>query len=146
MKTVFLGIIIVLLNFISISQTNVIALKSRSGKLDQLQNEKGNFGLPSREIDSIIYIGQGCVVEVSHHFKPYYNHDTICDHYLLKEKNYNIKALKKLYPDHVKFLNFDLRKKEEKRLKQNPFKNSVPYFIAFVVLTGVGFFGYQTKR
>ncbi|MCH2231511.1 MAG: hypothetical protein MK105_14325 [Crocinitomicaceae bacterium] len=64
-----------------ISQTNIISNKSHSGNLAEVNLEKDNFGMPAIEIDSIIYHGNNCIIEVSTHvYKGSSIKDTVCDH------------------------------------------------------------------
>lgn len=147
MKTILTSLVIAFAIQLSFGQTDVIALKSHSGTLDQLDSKEGNFGLPPREVDSIIYIGQGCIVEVSHHFQPYYERDTMCDNYLMKEYDYDVTELKKMYPAHVKFVNFEMREKEQKQeRKRRPFKNSIPFILAGLLVGGAGIYRQRNKK
>ncbi|MFT5858054.1 MAG: hypothetical protein ACI865_000138 [Flavobacteriaceae bacterium] len=107
------------------SQTDIIAARSHASSINQL-TENDNFGIPSRSIDSIIYIGNGCIVEDA----DWYGRDTICDHPLFVENEFDEEKLKELYPDHVVFKGFS---KSEKKKADS--QNSVSWFIALLGLS-----------
>ena len=120
-----LSIGILTLIFSAAAQTDIIATRSHSSDLN-LSIEIGNFGLPSRSIDSIIYIGNGCIVEDAN----WYGRDTICDHPLFLENEFDEKKLKELYPGYVVFKGFS---KSEKKKSDN--QNSISWFIALLGLS-----------
>lgn len=85
-------ILSILTLFIGVSltaQTNIIANKSHSGDLNLLNYETANFGLDgSMLIDSVIYIGGDCIVEVRNAWGNFQSRDTICDNFYFKEHGY----------------------------------------------------------
>lgn len=112
-------------SFSAISQTDIIAARSHSNT-ELSSSEVDNYGLPSRSIDSIIYIGNGCIVERAF----MYVNDTLCDHPLFVENNFDLKKLKKLYPSNVVFVGFT--KSEKRELDK---QNSMSWFAAIIGLS-----------
>ncbi len=106
------------------AQTDIIAARSHSSS--EFSTENDNYGLPSRSIDSIIYIGNGCIIEDAN----WHGRDTFCDHPVFVENDYDLKKLKELYPSYVVFVGFS--KSEKKRLDK---QNSMPWFIALIGLS-----------
>jgi len=119
MKTQKLLIVLFLLSFCftCFSQTKKIAHRSHSGKNSTFKpfNYSDNFGLPSRDIDSIIKISDKKIVEVPT-FPQYYKRDTINikDYYMFKNPKISMDSIRKKYPD-IKFVGFDKPKKDIKQ-------------------------------
>lgn len=111
------------IGFYGNTQTNVISLKSHSGSIENLSHEVDNFGLPSKIIDSFIYIGQCCVIEVSHRWEGEMPMRLkVCDHYVFIQNDFNVSKLKKIYPENVVFVGFEKYRAEKKKQKRK--KNS----------------------
>lgn len=126
-------------------QTNVIALKSHAGELDNLTKEKDNFGLPNEVIDTFYYVGNDCVLQVSHYFEDHYNRTTICDHYLFIENKFELDKIRPMYNDNVVFIGFEKHDgNDEKPKKSRRSKGALPFMIVFVLAAGY-FFRKQTK-
>lgn len=128
----------------SFGQTNVIALKSHAGNDAFLANESDNFGLPSNTIDSIYYVGNDCILQVSHYFNGYYNRDTICDPYVFTENDFDLKKIKQMYGSHVVFVGFEnYEGKTSNSKKSRRSKGAIPLIILFIL--GVGYFFRKQK-
>ena len=141
MKQLFL-IPIIICASLSFGQTNVIALKSHAGNPSQLNEETDNFGLPSNTIDSIIYLGDRCILQVSHHFSNYYNRDTICEPYLFVQHDFDLSKIRPMYSKNVVFKGFENYEGKSKKSKRS--KGAIPLVIGLVVATGY-FFTSRTK-
>ncbi|MFT5777169.1 MAG: hypothetical protein ACI837_000100 [Crocinitomicaceae bacterium] len=131
-----LTLLIVLLSLNSSAQTDIIAARSHGASSLMTLDESDNFGLPSKQLDSIIYIGKCCIVQVSSHFDTHFYHDTICDHPLFIENNFSEKKLKKLYSSSVVFVGF--KDSEKRRLDEN----SIPWFLAPLALSYLAYLVY----
>ena len=106
MKTILLPILL-LLGYSSIAQTDVIALKSHSGDFSEIELENSNFGLDeSMLIDSVIYIGGDCYVEVRNAYGNFQSRDTICDNPYFKEHGYSYESAEKTYRSRTVLIGF----------------------------------------
>ena len=66
MKINFTRILVLLFTANSISQTELIAFKSHSGDVDNLNSESfDNLGIPPMGIDTIIILNDSTIVEIS---------------------------------------------------------------------------------
>lgn len=109
-----------LLPVISYSQTNIIANRSHHGELTEAHLETDNFGLPAPMIDSIIYIGGTCVVEATSQMRASTYYDTVCDHPLFLEHDFDLREIKKHYSTRVKFIGFEnYPKQKDQKVKTN---------------------------
>ncbi len=140
MKNTFLVIVLChLIQFIH-AQTDVIAVKSHSGDLSDIQQETANFGLNDITfIDSVIYIGGDCIVEVKSVWDNSRVHDTICNNLHFKEHGYALREVKKYYPGRTVFVGFKKESGEVGGFKNREKQNKVPFFVGMVLLS---FFAY----
>ncbi|HIP31790.1 MAG TPA: hypothetical protein EYG86_03420 [Crocinitomicaceae bacterium] len=124
------------------AQTNIIANKSHSGDLSNLEQEPDDFGIPDnyfkRNVDSVIYYKKTCFIEVRKEHQTQntftYRRDTICSkHVLLEDKN-QFDSFKSRYPASTVFIGFEKSKKTKVNRKSTVKKNAVPLFIGFVIL------------
>lgn len=89
------------------AQTDVIALKSHSGKTTEIHHENSNFGLDeSMLIDSVIYIGHNCYVEIRNAWDNFQSRDTICDNPYFKEHGYSHESAVKAYRSRTVIIGF----------------------------------------
>lgn len=122
------------------AQTNIISNRSHSGDLAEVHLEKDNFGMPAMEIDSIIYNGENCIIEVrSYGFSSGLMRDTVCDHPYFVENGYNLSVIRKLYPQSTVFVGF----KEEIELTPSPngwpIQNGLPWIIGLIAASVLGY-------
>lgn len=137
MKKIYLGI--VLLTAISVkAQTNVIANKSHSGDLNELKYESANFGLDERMlIDSVIYIGGDCVVEVRNAWGNFQSRDTICDNYYFKEHGYSHESATKAYRSNTVIVGFKKSNKIIDNSKNWNRSNNVIWFAGLLFMSSL---------
>lgn len=115
-----LTLLIVLFPVIAFAQTNIISNRSHHGDIAEAHLEADNFGLPAPMIDSIIYLGGTCIVEATSQMGSSLYYDTVCDHRLFLEHDFDIKEIKKHYPGHVKFVGFEnYPKQKDQKVKTN---------------------------
>lgn len=123
------------------AQTNIISLKSHQGNMEDLHLETDNFGLPSPILDSIIYIGGTCIVEVTSQLSASLYYDTVCDHRLFLEHDFDLKEIKKHYPSRVKFIGFEnypkMKDKNTKASKHKTKQNYLSGILVMLLLAGV---------
>lgn len=128
MKYVFFALLF--LSSLSFGQTNIIANQSHHGDLDQAHLESDNFGLPAPMIDSIMYIGGTCIVEATSQMGSSIYYDTVCEHSLFLEHDFDLEEIRKHYPRHVKFIGFEnyqkLKDKKVKSRKNRRSLNGIP--------------------
>ena len=123
------------------SQTDVIALKSHSGDLTNLHQETSSFGLNDITfVDSVIYIGGDCIVEVKSIWNNSRIHDTICNNSYFKEHGYALREVKKYYSESTVFVGFKTESGEAGAFKNREKQNRIPIFVGLVLLS---FFGYM---
>lgn len=117
MKTLLLILFFPVLCF---GQTNIISNRSHHGELAEAHLETDNFGLPAPMIDSIIYIGGTCIVEATSQMGATIYYDTVCDHSLFLEHDFDLKEIKKHYSTRVKFIGFEnYPKQKDQKVKTN---------------------------
>lgn len=127
MKTWILVSGLLLLGNLS-AQTKMIALKSHSGELTALKNEKdGNFGIAPTRLDSVVKIGANCVVEINN----YGFRDTVYEHPYFLNPDMSLQELQQRFP-RIHFVGFDKKwptsiQKKSKRTK------SVLYFLGLTL-------------
>lgn len=120
----------------SFGQTGIISAKSKGldATLSTVKND--NFGLPEPQLDSIIYIGNHCIIQVMRTFSHSDSyHDTVCDPYIFENNNYDMNIIKEMYSSNVVFVGFEKLKTEKtnrRRTNQNSFG-----WIALLLFGGV---------
>lgn len=120
---------------VSFSQTNIISNRSHHGDISQAHLETDNFGLPAPMIDSIMYIGGTCIVEATSQMGSSLYYDTVCDHRLFLEHDFDIKEIKKHYPNHVKFIGFEnYSKQKDHKVKTSKKRTRFNQLSTFVIL------------
>lgn len=147
----YVFIIISLISFQFLAQTDVIRTKNRNQDLTHLNEANDNFGLVIDVIyDSIIYIGNHCLVEVKHfgeryHFKDNSNNptyrDTICDHPLFTYSTGDVKAVRDYYGGRPKVAGFKGKDVEH----ELPVQNGISGFLIVSALLG-GLYTFYKKR
>lgn len=137
MKNIILGI--ALLTTISAqAQTNIIANKSHSGELIDLNHESANFGLDERMmIDSVIYIGGDCVVEVRNAWGNFQSRDTICNNSYFKEHGYTQESAAKMYRSNTVTIGFKKSNKIIDNSKNWNKSNGVFWLIGLLLLSSI---------
>lgn len=137
MKNIILGI--ALLTTISAqAQTNIIANKSHSGELIDLNKESANFGLDERMmIDSVIYIGGNCVVEVRNAWGNFQSRDTICNNSYFKEHGYTQESAAKMYRSNAVIVGFKKSNKVIDNSKNWNKNNNVIWFVVLLFLSSI---------
>lgn len=137
MKTILLPFLL-FIGIYSTAQTDVIALKSHAGNLSEIDQEKSNFGLDeSMLIDSVIYIGNDCYIEIRNAWGNFQSRDTICDNPYFKEHGYTHESAVKAYRGNTVLIGF---KKPKTSLNQsNNWKrtNGTFWFVGILLLTSV---------
>ncbi|MCH2234490.1 MAG: hypothetical protein MK078_09580 [Crocinitomicaceae bacterium] len=113
MKSVFTFLLLggVLTSF---SQTKRIAYLSHSGSLDAFEIQGGDsFGLPPMTIDSLIFINDTTLVQVSSIGGDWHvQKDTMINHPLLLDENIDVDSMKYYYRgDDTKFVGFESSRK-----------------------------------
>ena len=110
-KNLSLAICLLIFPIATFSQTKLIAHKSHSGSLSDFEvtQSSDNFGLPQQILKSITWLSDTSVLEKGEHWGREYV-DTVYNHIYCNNPNISIDSLKKLYSDHVEFINFDKRK------------------------------------
>lgn len=140
MKTSLLTLL--LLSSIAFGQTNIIANQSHHGNLDEAHLETDNFGLPAPMIDSIIYLGGTCIVEATSQMGSSIYYDTVCDHSLFLEHDFNLNEIREHYPRHIKFIGFEnyqkLKDKKVKSRKNRRRLNGIPAVILLILSLFMG--------
>jgi hypothetical protein len=130
------------LSSIAFGQTNIIANQSHHGNLDEAHLETDNFGLPAPMIDSIIYLGGTCIVEATSQMGSSIYYDTVCDHSLFLEYDFNLNEIREHYPRHIKFIGFEnyqkLKDKKVKSRKNRRRLNGIPAVILLILSLFMG--------
>jgi len=140
MKKIIL--VIALCNLFNVvhSQTDVIALKSHSGDLANIHQETSSFGLNDITfVDSVIYIGGDCIVEVKSIWDNSRIHDTICNNLHFKEHGYALREIKKYYPGRTVFVGFKTESGEVGGFKNKEKQNRIPIFVGLILLSFLGY-------
>lgn len=133
MKTITL-IFSLTLGLFSFAQTNVIANKSHSGDLAELNLEKDNFGIPGPTIDSLLYLSDSCLIIVSTEWGGGYTyHDTTCNSYYSQYIN-DPKELKQMFGSNVKLIGFKKNHKI-KQIDQSTRQNGINWFFGTIILS-----------
>jgi len=137
MKKFIFGI--ALLTSISVkAQTNVIANKSHSGDLANLESESANFGLDeSMLIDSVIYIGSECIIEIRNAWGNFQSRDTICDNPYFKEHGYSYESAEKMYRGNTVLVGFKKSAKTIDNSKNWQKSNGVVWLFGLVILSSL---------
>jgi hypothetical protein len=137
MKNIILGIL--LLSIVSVkAQTNVIANKSHYGDLTDLKYESANFGLDERMlIDSVIYIGGDCIVEVRNAWGNFQSRDTICNNYYFKEHGYSHESAAKTYRSNTVIVGFKKSNKIIDNSKNWNRTNGVIWFVGLLLISSL---------
>ncbi|MCH2224279.1 MAG: hypothetical protein MK066_05865 [Crocinitomicaceae bacterium] len=122
----------------SFGQTGIISAKSKSILPTCSTVDDDNFGLPEPRLDSIIYIGDHCIIEVlrSYNRSKHY-HDTICNPYIFEENNYDLKTIKQMFSNNVIFVGFE-KLKTEKIIRKKSKQNS-PGWISILLIGSIIF-------
>lgn len=108
------------------AQTKMIALKSHSGDMTALKNEKdGNFGIAPTRLDSVVKIGANCVVEINN----YGFRDTVYEHPYFLNPNVSLIELKRQFP-RIHFVGFDKEWTPNNQKKSKSSKSGL-YFLGF---------------
>ncbi len=120
------------------SQTDVIAIKSHSGDYAEIEFENSNFGLDeSMLIDSVIYLGNDCYVEVRNAYGNFQSRDTICDNPYFKEHGYSLESAQQTYRSRTVLVGF----KNSKKLINNSEKwqksNKVYWLVGLLFLLSI---------
>jgi len=104
----FSFITFLLLSIISYGQTAVISNKSHAGDLAQINKEPDNFGemAPRPVYDTIMLVGEDCVVEIGTRWGNSRFHDTICNHWSLEQRGYTLKSAMQFYGSNPQFIGF----------------------------------------
>ena len=135
--SLFIGVLIA---STSLSQTNIIAARSHSGNLSQLEKETANFGLNDYDIiDSVIYIGGDCIIEIRQSWNNNHHRDTICDNYYFKEHGYVLREAKKAYSSSTVLVGFIDDDESMNRVNNWPRQNGVSWFVGFVILSVIAY-------
>ncbi len=125
------------------AQTNIIANKSHSGDLSNLEQEPDDFGIPDnyfkRNVDSVILYKKTCFIEVRRQINNVnsgvtYRRDTICSTYDFPTSKSELNSFKNRYPKNTKFIGFEKIEKKKVDKKNNSRKSSTPLFVGFVIL------------
>jgi hypothetical protein len=133
MKKLLLQLTLII-GFYSTAQTDVIALKSHSGNPSEINQENSNFGLDeSMFIDSVIYIGEDCYIEVRNAWGNFQSRDTICDNTYFKEHGYSYESASKMYRNNTVLVGFKKPNKISDNSKNWNRKNSTTWFVALLL-------------
>lgn len=120
------------------AQTNIIASKSHSGNLKDLKYESANFGLDERMlIDSVIYIGGDCIVEVRNAWGNFQSRDTICDNFYFKEHGYSKESAAKAYRSNTVIVGFKIPHKPIENQKNWKKNNGTFWFFGLLILSSL---------
>lgn len=97
-----------LLSTISYCQTAVISTKSHSGDIANVVEEADNFGemAPQPIYDTVIFVGESCIVEIGTKWGNRRFHDTICNHWAFDQKGYTLNAARSYYGMQPAFIGF----------------------------------------
>ena len=121
-------------------QTNIISNRSHSGDLAELHLEKDDFGMPAMTIDSIIYNGENCIIEVSSYgYQGSGMRDTVCDHPYFVKHGYNLKAIKQMYPARTKFIGFEEIEMAPPSPNGWPIQNGASWLIGIISFSILGY-------
>lgn len=124
----------------SIGQTNIISNKSHSGNLAEVNLEKDNFGMPAIVIDSIIYDGENCIIEVSTYgYQGSSMKDTVCNHPYFVKHGYNLNAIKEMYPSRTVFVGFEEMEMAPPSPNGWPIQNGTSWLIGLISCSILGF-------
>lgn len=137
MKNIIIGIILIGFNTIN-AQTNIIANKSHSGDLSEINQESANFGLDERMlIDSVIYIGGDCIVEIRNAWGNFQSRDTICDNFYFKEHGYSHESAVKAYRSNTAIIGFKKPNQVIDKSKNWNKNNSTTWFIVLLLVSSI---------
>jgi hypothetical protein len=124
---------VLLVSGFSFSQTAEIAAKSH-GSNDYF-SETDNFGLPPMVIDSIIYLNDSTIIEVTSHFHNRYFRDTVVNHPYIKGRS--LDEFKSYFPPSTQFVGFE----NIKKIKLNN-----TWILALILLCSGGIYVFQAKE
>jgi hypothetical protein len=123
---VLFGLFCSLASFVLFSQTAEISAKSHHSSV--VSDEVDNFGLPPMQIDTIIFLNDSVLVEVSSHGFGRSYYDTVVNHpYLMGKKPEEIRSY---FPVNTVFIGLE---KSQKSRKNN-------LWIVAILLLGFGIF------
>ncbi len=129
------------------AQTNIISNRSHAGDLAEVHLEKDNFGMPAIEIDSIIYDGGNCIIEVrSYGYQSSLMRDTVCDHPYFVKNGYNLKVIRKMYPSSTVFVGFDEELEMVPSPNGWPIRNGLPWALGIIGVSILGYTFYPNRR
>lgn len=93
-------------------------------------------------IDSIMYLGGTCIVEATSQMGSSLYYDTVCDHSLFLEHDFDLEEIRKHYPRHVKFIGFEnyqeLKDKKVKPRKNRRSLNGIPTALLVILSLFMG--------
>lgn len=137
MKNIIIGIILIGFNTLN-AQTNIIANKSHSGDFSEINEESANFGLDERMlIDSVIYIGGDCIVEVRNAWRNFQSRDTICDNFYFKEHGYSYESAFKAYNSNTAIIGFKKPNQTIDKSKNWNKNNSITWFFVLLLTSSI---------
>ena len=137
MKNIIIGIILIGFNTIN-AQTNIIANKSHSGDLSEINQESANFGLDeSMLIDTVMYIGGDCIVEIRNAWGNFQSRDTICNNYYFKEHGYSHESAVKAYRGNTIIIGFKKSTKVIDNSKNWDKNNGAIWFVGLLLVSSL---------
>lgn len=137
MKTLLLPILL-FLGYSSLAQTKVIAAKTHSNDFSEIESENSNFGLDeSMLIDSVIYIGDDCYVEVRNAWGNFQSRDTICDNPYFKEHGYSHESAVKAYRGRTILVGFNKPVKSINNSEKWQKSNKVYWLVGLLFLASL---------
>lgn len=124
------------------AQTKIIALKSHSGDMTALKDEKdGNFGIAPTRLDSVIKIGANCVVEINN----FGFRDTVYEHPYFLNPDVSLQELKQRFP-RIHFVGFDKEWKPNTKKKSKSSKSTLYFFGLTLSFWGISQLKTRTKN
>lgn len=136
----------ILCSSLSFGQTNVIALKSHAGNVDELLKEKDNFGdhpgMWLGNVDSVKFIPEEKIVieyKTSHYNKESYGDTTNYKNQDDKTIQEHLKAIRfnNWYPEKTKFIGFPAEIEKMAEEKRAVKQNTIPFWLVLSLL-GLG--------